>query len=221
MHLPSQHATVLVHVDCELLDSVVEQYTNSMTDASCAVVSLIGDHRTINAYNSLPKQYAVPRDQITIEAGDRFTITEFFSRCPPPYQRFQHISMHASPTRPNEGETGTVRANLVTGSVQTTYNRQSSLMSLISESGSEMMMQASLCSESDADNDSQGEPFSIEERTVTCSGPALEEAKQIEEMAAKKISKQSPGKASSAKVKKPNAKRTKKQKGKGKDKLLN
>ncbi|KAG1366120.1 hypothetical protein G6F60_011174 [Rhizopus arrhizus] len=218
MHLPSQHATVLVHVDCELLDSVVEQYTNSMTDASCAVVSLIGDHRTINAYNSLPKQYAVLRDQITIEAGDRFTITEFFSRCPPPYQRFQHISMHASPTRPNEGETGTVRANLVTGSVQTTYNRQSSLMSLISESGSEMMMQASLCSveESDSANDSQGEPFSIPERTVTCSGPALEEANEIEEMAAKKISKQSPGKSNSGKVKKASAKRSKRQKGKGK-----
>ncbi|KAG1253456.1 hypothetical protein G6F68_011328 [Rhizopus microsporus] len=190
-----------------------------MTDTSCAVVSLIGDHRTINAYNSLPKQYAVPRDQITIEVGDRFLITEFFSRCPPPYQRFQHISMHASPTPPNEGETGTVRANLVTGSVQTTYNRQSSLMSLISESGSEMMMQASLCSESDVANDFQGESFSIPERTVTCSGPALEEANEIEEMAAKKISKQSPGKSNSGKVKKASAKRSKRQNGKGKSQI--
>lgn len=124
--------------------------------------------------------------------------------------------MHASPTRPNEGETGTVRANLVTGSVQTTYNRQSSLMSLISESGSEMMMQASLCSESDVANDFQGESFSIPERTVTCSGPALEEANEIEEMAAKKISKQSPGKSNSGKVKKASAKRSKRQKCKGK-----
>ncbi|KAG1137483.1 hypothetical protein G6F37_011246 [Rhizopus arrhizus] len=183
----------------------------------------MGNHRTINAYHSLPKQYAVPRDQITLETNDRFTITVFFSSHPPAYEKYQHISLHASPTRATEGESGTIRANLATGTVQTTYNRQSSLMSLISESSSEMMTQPSFYSveESDSANNSEGEPFSIQERIVTCNGPALEEANKIEEMAAKKISKQSPGKSSSGKVKKPSAKRSKRQKGKGKDKLLN
>lgn len=178
----------------------------------------MGNHRTINAYHSLPKQYAVPRDQITVEANDRFTITEFFSSHPPVYEKYQHISLHASATRATEGKSGTVCVNLATGTVQTTYNRQSSLMSFISESGSEIMAQPSFYSveESDSANDSVGEPFSIQERIVTCSRSALEEAKQIEEMAAKKISKRSRGKSASGKIKKAGTKQSKKNKGKDK-----